>query len=60
MQWYLLTGAEERDDTEDTDPPETLTYEPAHEILELIALLNNQGTGAHVQTCRPAIAFLLT
>ena len=56
MQWYFQTGAGERDDIADTDPPATLTYEPTHEILVLIALLNNQGTGELVQTCSLAIA----
>ena len=55
VQWYLLTGAGERDDIGDTDPPETLTYEPTHEILVLIALLNNQGTGELVQNLPPCL-----
>ena len=45
MQWFLLTGAGERDDIGDTDPPRTLKYEPAHEILGVLWNCPNDKEG---------------
>ena len=48
----LQTGAGERDDTEDTDPPRTLTYEPTHGAYYIVELPRHKL----VQTRRLAIA----